>query len=42
VFDPSLLEWIRAGALPGKEAVTLNEAMRALIEAVREPQKSAR
>jgi hypothetical protein len=34
--DPRLLELARARALPGKEAVALTEALRAIIEAVRQ------
>jgi hypothetical protein len=37
VINPMLFEHARDGALPGKEAVTVNEALRALIESLRQP-----
>jgi hypothetical protein len=41
MLDPSLRERAYASALPGKEAVALNEALRAIIEALRRPQRSS-
>jgi hypothetical protein len=40
-LDPRLLEAAWAGALPGKEAVALNEALRAIAGAVRQPQRTS-
>ena len=41
MLDPSLLEQAYASALPGKEAVALNEALRLIIEALCTPQRSS-
>src|SRR6478672_4895464 len=41
LIDPRLLEWARAAALPGRETAALNETLRLLTEALRQPHRAS-